>query len=167
MPESAICSSTILLHCSTHEDTVLRLRSRESTVRRSLHRRDQRISSDAWSSTRRSWCRDSAKRMAWLGWCITRNIHPFWRLGRERLPSSAGGERGKSSWSVNSIRIGVICPTNSPYERLRVPDAVQRGAPLGAERCTADPGPPRTVTVPGLQRITSCCAAPGTQKCYA
>jgi hypothetical protein len=43
----------------------------------------------------------------------------------------------------------------------RVPDAVQRGAL--AERCTADPGPPRIVTVPGLQRTTSCCAAPGTR----
>src|SRR6266446_4967531 len=34
------------------------------------------------------------------------------------------------------------------------------------ERCTADPGPPQTVTVPGLQRTTSlrsCCAAPGTR----
>src|SRR6266508_130461 len=36
------------------------------------------------------------------------------------------------------------------------------------EWCTADPGPPRTVTVPGLQRITprsraSCRAAPGTR----
>jgi Recombination endonuclease VII len=41
-----------------------------------------------------------------------------------------------------------------------VPDAVQRGAL--AKRCTADPGPPRTVTVPVLQRSTSCCAAPGT-----
>jgi Recombination endonuclease VII len=45
--------------------------------------------------------------------------------------------------------------------RFRVPDAVQRGAL--AERCTADPGPPRIVTVPGLQRTTSCCAAPGTR----
>src|ERR671931_67445 len=33
-----------------------------------------------------------------------------------------------------------------------------------AERCTADPGPPRTETVPGLQRTTSCCAAPGTRR---
>src|SRR4029453_17939631 len=34
------------------------------------------------------------------------------------------------------------------------------------ERCAADPGPPRTVTIPGLQRTTSlrlCCAAPGTR----
>src|SRR5262245_38865173 len=31
------------------------------------------------------------------------------------------------------------------------------------ERCTADPGPPQIETVPGLQRITSCCAAPGTR----
>jgi hypothetical protein len=33
------------------------------------------------------------------------------------------------------------------------------------ERCIADPGPPRTVAIPGLQRTTSlrsCCAAPGT-----
>src|SRR6516162_571052 len=29
-------------------------------------------------------------------------------------------------------------------------------------RCTADPGPPRSGTIPGLQRTTSCCAAPGT-----
>jgi Recombination endonuclease VII len=43
-----------------------------------------------------------------------------------------------------------------------VPDAVQRGAL--AERCTADPGPPRTVTVPVLQRSTSRCAAPGTRE---
>jgi Autographiviridae endonuclease VII len=43
-----------------------------------------------------------------------------------------------------------------------VPDAVQRGAL--AERCTADPGPPQTVTVPGLQRSTSRCAAPGTRE---
>jgi hypothetical protein len=41
-----------------------------------------------------------------------------------------------------------------------VPDAVQRVAL--AERCTADPGPPRTVTVPVLQRNTPGCAAPGT-----
>src|SRR5262249_8767448 len=26
---------------------------------------------------------------------------------------------------------------------------------VGAERCTADPGPPRTITVPGLQRATT------------
>jgi len=32
------------------------------------------------------------------------------------------------------------------------------------ERCTADPGPPQTGTVPGLQRTTSCCAAPGTRE---
>jgi Recombination endonuclease VII len=44
----------------------------------------------------------------------------------------------------------------------RVPDAVQRRAL--AERCTADPGPPRTVTVPVLQRSTSRCAAPGTRE---
>src|SRR4029453_8485742 len=34
------------------------------------------------------------------------------------------------------------------------------------KRCIADPGPPRTLTVPGLQRPTSlrsCCAAPGTR----
>src|SRR5262249_31725307 len=29
---------------------------------------------------------------------------------------------------------------------------------------TADPGSPQTETVPGLQRTTSCCAAPGTQE---
>jgi hypothetical protein len=45
---------------------------------------------------------------------------------------------------------------------LRVPDAVQREAL--AERCTADPGPPRAVTVPVLQRSTSRCAAPGTRE---
>jgi hypothetical protein len=38
----------------------------------------------------------------------------------------------------------------------RVPDAVQRAAL--AERCTADPGPPQTETVPGLQRTASCFA---------
>ena len=48
----------------------------------------------------------------------------------------------------------------------RVPDAVQRGAL--AERCTADPGPPQTGTIPVLQRTTTresapCCAAPGTR----
>ena len=32
------------------------------------------------------------------------------------------------------------------------------------ERCSADPGTPRTVTIPGLQRTTSCCAAPGTRE---
>ena len=42
----------------------------------------------------------------------------------------------------------------------RVPDAVQRVT----ERCTADPGPPQTGTVPGLQRTTSCCAAPGIRE---
>jgi len=31
------------------------------------------------------------------------------------------------------------------------------------ERCTADPGPPQTGAVPGLQRTTPCCAAPGTR----
>ena len=35
-----------------------------------------------------------------------------------------------------------------------------------SEWCIADPGPPRTrsVTVPGLQRTTSCCAVPGTRE---
>src|SRR5262249_32932391 len=32
-----------------------------------------------------------------------------------------------------------------------------------AKRCTADPGPPPTGTIPGLQRTTPCCAAPGTR----
>src|SRR5262245_33359984 len=32
-----------------------------------------------------------------------------------------------------------------------------------AQRCTADPGPPWPGTIPGLQRTTSCCAAPGTR----
>src|SRR5712692_5188399 len=42
---------------------------------------------------------------------------------------------------------------------VRVPDAVQREAL--AERCTADPGPPQSVTVPGLQRTSAdnVCAA--------
>src|SRR5262245_61146757 len=66
------------------------------------------------------------------------------------------------------IRCAAFGPT-SP----RVPDAVQRVAL--AERCTAEPGPPRTVTVPVLQRSTTqssvrrlrktylrCCAAPAT-----
>jgi hypothetical protein len=34
----------------------------------------------------------------------------------------------------------------------------------GVQRCTADPGPPQTGTVPGLQRTTSCCAAPGIRE---
>jgi 2Fe-2S iron-sulfur cluster protein len=29
--------------------------------------------------------------------------------------------------------------------------------------CTADPGSPRTGTVPGLRRTAACCAAPGTR----
>src|SRR5215471_16817712 len=33
-----------------------------------------------------------------------------------------------------------------------------------AKRCIADPGPPQTETVPGLQRTTSCCAAPGIRE---
>jgi hypothetical protein len=47
--------------------------------------------------------------------------------------------------------------------RPRVGDA------CNAQRCTADPGPPQTGTVPGLQRTTrlaSRCAAPGTQSRY-
>src|SRR5262249_33903875 len=31
------------------------------------------------------------------------------------------------------------------------------------ERCAADPGPPQIGAIPGLQRTTSCCAAPGTR----
>jgi hypothetical protein len=68
--------------------------------------------------------------------------------------------------------IGERTPTQRPGPC--VPDAVQRAAAqissrnlrkldCAAERCTADPGPPRTVTVPGLQRSTSHCAAPGTR----
>src|SRR5439155_6746237 len=36
-------------------------------------------------------------------------------------------------------------PPRSPIGRSKylVPDAAQRVAPLGAERCTADPGPPK------------------------
>jgi Recombination endonuclease VII len=76
-------------------------------------------------------------------------------------------------------RISALYPTSD-----RVPDAVQRVAAqislrnlrkldCAAERCTADPGPPRTgcqerdartrcLAVPVLQRSTSRCAAPGT-----
>jgi Recombination endonuclease VII len=57
---------------------------------------------------------------------------------------------------VGEMTSGLISTSRS------VPDAVQRAAL--AERCTADPGPPRTVTVPGLQRSTSRCAAPGTRE---
>ena len=45
--------------------------------------------------------------------------------------------------------------------RARVPDAAQRETKWSG--CAADPGPPRTRTVPGLQRTTRCCAAPGTR----
>jgi hypothetical protein len=54
----------------------------------------------------------------------------------------------------------------------RVPDAVQRACdrfgtrlPHPPARCTADPGSRKfeACTVPGLQRTTSCCAAPGTR----
>ena len=42
----------------------------------------------------------------------------------------------------------------------RVPDAVQRAR---SAWCTADPGPSYIGAVPGLQRTTSWCAAPGTR----
>ena len=45
----------------------------------------------------------------------------------------------------------------------RVAGTSVQAAQESAERCTADPGPPQTVTIPGLQRTTSCCAAPGTR----
>src|ERR1700730_5250137 len=49
------------------------------------------------------------------------------------------------------MTVGIACPG--------------RGAARNeVERCTADPGSPRTGTVPGLQRTTSCCAAPGTRE---
>src|SRR5207253_8714949 len=33
-------------------------------------------------------------------------------------------------------------------------------------QCIADAGPPNTVAVSGLQRTTSCCAAPGTRETF-
>src|SRR5216684_420356 len=48
------------------------------------------------------------------------------------------------------MTVGIVCPG---CDAARAP----------AKRCIADPGPPRTETVPGLQRTTSCCAAPGTR----
>ena len=38
---------------------------------------------------------------------ITKNIHLFWKLEHAKRPSSAGCERGKSSWLISSIRTGV------------------------------------------------------------
>ena len=66
----------------------------------------------------------------------------------------------RAALPARSTRMAVLTEARISVCR-RVPDAVQRGAL--AERCTADPGPPRIVTVPGLQRTTSCCAAPGTR----
>ena len=37
----------------------------------------------------------------------------------------------------------------------RLVSRMRCSAELFAQRCTADPGPPRTMTVPGLQRTTS------------
>jgi len=54
-----------------------------------------------------------------------------------------------------------------PDRYLRFQQAVsRRGARLAHGGAAADPGPPRTVAIPGLQRTTprksaSCCAAPG------
>src|SRR5258708_14610646 len=48
------------------------------------------------------------------------------------------------------MTVGIVCPG---CDAARAP----------AKRCVADPGPPRTETVPGLQRTTSCCAGPGTR----
>ena len=49
---------------------------------------------------------DSPKRTASSCSSITKNIHLFWKLEHAKRPSSAGGERGKSSWLISSIRTG-------------------------------------------------------------
>ena len=51
---------------------------------------------------------------------------------------------------------------NTGIVRIVCPGCDAARAP--AKRCIADPGPPQTETVPGLQRTTSCCAAPGTRE---
>jgi hypothetical protein len=73
---------------------------------------------------------------------------------KARSRKNAPGEREGlfESWEWNDEWSG----------RYRV--SRMRCSASGAKRCVADPGPPRTETVPGLQRTTSCCAAPGTRE---
>src|SRR5215831_7142850 len=70
-----------------------------------------------------------------------------------------GMEESESAEKQENTGIG---PASACRDRLGtrltlscVPDAVQRVTKV--ERCTADPGPPRTGTVPGLQRIIALC----------
>src|SRR5258708_1760796 len=81
--------------------------------------------------------------------CVLEMVRPG--DGRVRIWRKTGKYRDRTSQRVPRQSDAIVCPG--------------RGAARSrAERCTADPGPPRTGTVPGLQRTTSCCAAPGTRE---
>jgi hypothetical protein len=77
--------------------------------------------------------------------CVTRD-------GRFRICRKTGKYRDRTSQRV-------------PRQATNASDAIAcpgcDAARATAKRCIADPGPPQTGTVPGLQRTTSCCAAPG------
>jgi hypothetical protein len=73
-----------------------------------------------------------------------------------------GMEESESAKKQENTGIGPASACREQSDAIACPG---RGAArASAKRCTADPGPPRTGTVPGLQRTTSCCAAPGTRE---
>jgi len=59
------------------------------------------------------------------------------------------------------IRLAGVCPGCGAARSTQTSIRSLRKLDCAAERCTADPGPPRTVTVPGLQRTNAdfVCAA--------
>src|SRR5262249_37745055 len=89
-----------------------------------------------------------------------RSAHPSIRVGeakianpgRRHAPRERDGLFEIVRWITRDTRVCCV-------SRMRCSASV-------SEWCIADPGPPRTrsVTVPGLQRTTSCCAAPGTRE---
>src|SRR6266511_3132531 len=122
---------------------------------------------------------ESARKLWMGGWRVKDRPCPALLASKRQLGSfGENGRRfGSTRWSCTvpckeqARNRGVEPATLSCSRKLVLLANPARCPGCGAarnevERCAADPGPPRTVTVPGLQRTTSlrlCCAAPGTR----
>src|SRR5262249_34783755 len=85
---------------------------------------------------------------------------PIPRLGMSEAKLQDPGRQwaAGTSWAVCKVNKAT---TNAPHALAGPGPGAARNE---VERRPADPGPPRTRTVPVLQRTTSCCAAPGTRE---
>ena len=93
-------------------------------------------------------------------WCsIQLSYGRVLRIARE-CPQSEQSRRERAS----SYRLRPAMASSPGAERRTASTACAcPGCGAARQRCTADPGPSRTETIPGLRRITSRCAAPGTR----